>query len=432
MDLDSLLPQDVASEGAVLGAIIHDGESIHLIDLEPEDFYVLTNQKAFREMKAMVEEGIEIDGVTLPIRLKQKGIISSVTETSKWCAPSAARIEEYAAQIKTQAMARKLHQLGERLVDNCRSGDPFDLATEAIENLAGVSEPRGIIDPPQWINVAEGYMENKRSVAHPSGFKELDEKMNGGLHFGGTLMVGGDSGSGKTILALDFIRSCMGLFTPTYIVSRDQTNEDIGGRILAGSAGIERPKIRESEVARAKLELTREWPMWFHPREAPFDVDTICNYIKINVATHGVRVWVVDFLQRIDVRLASGQRHSEGAIKIADTFSNLAQDTNTCGILISRVNKPTQGIATQHRFSGEAGVQNACDDMVFVHPVEYSKDDTKTQFWPHEIRNIELIGKRNFGRHFVPLKLEGELDRYKGYESWTYSQQEAWNNDRRE
>jgi len=422
-------PSDLAAEKAVLGGILHDPAMLTLTELKEDDFFSMAHREIFKAMR----ESKAIDCVTLAPELKKKGIIQSVADLSDLMSqiPSAANILQYAFQVRRASMGRKLMQIGQNLSSGAVNGNPVELSRKAIEALSGVDGEISIVEPETWDNLVEEFLNGKNVAAHPTGFANLDEKMNGGMHFGGTLMVGGDSGVGKTILCIAFIRECMRLGTPVYIVSRDQTNKDVAGRILSSFTGVERTKIRENEVVKARRELTRQWPLFFHPKRASFEIDNICNYIKIMVAKYGIRVWVVDFLQRIGVKLQPGQRSSEGHVTIADRFSDLAQDTNTCGVIISRTTKPAQGMPTQHRFAGEAGVQNACDDMLFVHATDFKTEECKKTFWPNEVRELELIGKRNFGRHFVPLKLVGDKDKYEGWEKWTYQEQTEWQNDRR-
>ena len=427
-----VMPHSIESENCVIGSLIVDPESIHLIDLSPEDFFSEKNRAAFTSLKKMSSSSL--DQVTIQVNLKSMGIVSLFEECSVWTdmAPSSAMIEHHANIVKKLASKRAMIQVGQKLMEGSLDEDPKIAATMAIEQLSGAKSLIVMKNAPHCFEFLEEFLSSERDPVITTGLTKLDEGMEGGLHIGGTLMVGGDSGAGKTMLVLGFVRTAVKKMIPTFIVSRDQTEKDIMAKIFAGCVGISRAEMKGDERASSMKEITRDWPLWFYPREERFDVDSICNRIKIAVAAHGVKVWIVDYIQRIDLDGCPELRSDHARIeKIGNKLSDIAQETKTAGIIISKATKPNREVATQHRFSGGAGLQNACDDMLWVHQYDFTSEERAQLFGKGGVRMVELIGKRNFTKGFVDLKVDYPYDRYKEWKNWSFNEQEAWNAERR-
>ncbi len=425
-------PANVQAEDAVIGCLLHEPDSYSLIeDLRPEEFYSCKNAQIYGLIRDRIVGHLPLDVILVAPELIKRGVIESIVELSSYESriPSYARLPEYAAQVKTTSTARGLIQLGIRLAEEAQRGDPMDAAANAADALRSVSNSAGMKDPIPFSQSLHEYIDEKAVAAHPTGIRDLDESMNGGLHWGGIILVGGESKAGKTLLVLEMIRNCMRYHTPVYAVSRDQLHRHISGRLWAGEAGVDRSMLRSSIKASDIVPVLEKWPLYFHP--SSFDLSTIIAYIKISVATKGIRVWVVDYLQRITTD--GFDKAEKQYVYIADRLSDLAQDTNTCGLVISRVTKPNPGMSSQHRFAGEAGVTNSCDGMLFIHKCqdENADDALAEAFFPNCLRMVEVIGGRYWGDGHVMVRMDGSMDRYRGMEHWGPTETQAWEEYRR-
>lgn len=420
--------RDESAEDAVIGCILFDPREFDVIKevLKPDDFNVMMNRAIYREFCNAAQDKKEIDRVILGPILKSKGIIKDDREldvlAQKMCLPG--MIERYAAVVKEDSACRKLWLLGKEIQNRAAEQTSSDVKAYATEQLESATATSELMEPVSFSDAIDEFRNERQIEAHPIGLEELEKAMSGGLHFGGTVLIGGDAKAGKTVLVLDMLRAAMKFSTPCYVVSRDQLYRHIAGRMWAAEARVPRDCIRASQPAIDVLDGMRGWPLWFH--RGAFDIDTICNAIKMEVARRRVRLWAVDFLQRITIDQGRQEKQESAFVRIADRLSDLAQDTNTCGMVISRVNKPAQGMSTQHRFAGEAGVQNACDGMLFVHPMKDANDSLADSLEGKSLRTIEVLPGRHWGAGSVAVLLDGERDHYEDFSDWTLGQKDAW------
>ena len=417
--------------------MLYEPECIVLIpNLRPEHFYRTTHREIFSNMSSLFSEQKTFDEVTLAAALKKSGSqINTVSDLYKIknAVPSSAMVLHHSAMITQIAMARNAIAIGERLARDAMEGDSADAVAKAEIALKDVGKSAGFAEPISLGDALKEALETENAAAHPTGSEDLDKALGGGLHYGGTLLLGGDSKAGKTVLAMGMINAAITFGTPVYIVSRDQTYKDVALRIYTARAKVHKDKIRDSLLAdkiRPEIDSAKTS---FHDEE--FDLRTICRQIRLAAKLKGVKIWVLDFMQRILVPEMKGAKEHERSVAIADALSDLAQDTETAGVVISRVNKPGEGsFGTQHRFSGGAGVQNSSDGMIFVHLMERENSDLYDAFHPEALRTIEIINGRYYGASVVTMKLVGFQDRFVDQsvspmdddQAWTLAQNDAW------
>jgi len=421
------MPTELDAERAIIGCLLFDNSSFALVSkILTRDDFVSPKSRAIWDQFALADsEGRTTDLVVMEPALKQAGVIKATFELNEMLNHAAlpAMVESYAYTLRESSDRQKLRDLGREIHRRASIDKPADVVAYATEHIS-TSHSSALMEPVSFSDAIDEFRNERQIEAHPIGLAELQDSMNGGLHFAGTLLIGGDAKSGKTVLTLNFLRECMRLGTPSYVISRDQLYRHIAGRMWSAEVGVPRDCIRASSLAQEALTPMREWPLWFH--RGAFDIDTVCASIRVICSTRGVRVWVLDFLQRIAIKLHSGEKQEAAFVRIADRLSDLAQDTNTCGVVISRVTKPSQGGNSQHRFAGEAGVQNACDGMLFVHTMKDANETLKERLEEQYLRTVEVLPGRHWGGSTVALMLDGLHDRYLDFKDWSLGQKDAW------
>uniref|UniRef100_A0A6M3LYR7 DNA 5'-3' helicase n=1 Tax=viral metagenome TaxID=1070528 RepID=A0A6M3LYR7_9ZZZZ len=420
------IPSSIGAEVALIGSVLLAPESLATLTVQEDDFFGLENRQVFQAIRT-----VSTDSVLVAAHLVRIGVFKSATDIGIYISsvPSPANVLEYEAAVKQAARSRRLMGVGADIVNRATIEDPTEVAEHAAAALREINVSSSAMEPVTMKQALLEYCSEKSTAPHPIGgddygLPELGKAIGGGLHWGGIMLVGGEAKNGKTCLALDLLRSAMRFGTPAYVVSRDQLYSHIAGRLWSGESGVPRDKLKSSDDALEIRHLMEGWPIYFH--RAAFDVNAVCAYIRIAAATKGVKIWVVDYLQRLSIASSRSLRTGEGTVAIADALSDLAQDTNTTGIVISRVTKPSPGMSTQHRFSGEAGVQNSCDGMIYVHRMEEANEALRDEFYPDSIRLIEVLAGRYCGDSSVIVKLEGEKDRFKEKAQWSMLQRESW------
>ena len=148
--LDRLPPQSLEAEKAVLGSLLLDPQvcdEIALI-LRKEDFYADANQRLYRSLMAMHDEGKRIDITLLVERLKQDGEYEAIGGAAYLAevaqsVPYAANAVYYAEIVRNKATVRELiHASTEILRDAWEpTDDPKELIRQAEERIFAVHDP---------------------------------------------------------------------------------------------------------------------------------------------------------------------------------------------------------------------------------------------------------------------------------------------------
>ena len=135
--LDRLPPQNLEAERGVLGSLLLDPQMCDEVALElrADDFYADANQKLYRHLLALHDEGKRIDTTLLVERLRQAGELEAVGGTAYLAevlqsVPYAANVMHYAEIVRQKAILRALiHASTEILRD---AWDPTMEVREAV------------------------------------------------------------------------------------------------------------------------------------------------------------------------------------------------------------------------------------------------------------------------------------------------------------
>lgn len=115
------LPKDIEAEQAVLGSILIKPEQFpQIVDLlTPGDFYRDAHAKTYQIMVGLLEEGVEVDIVTVHGRLRDKGLLEAVG--GNLYLPNIMEQVGYAANILTYAQIVHDKSTLRRLMDVCQN-----------------------------------------------------------------------------------------------------------------------------------------------------------------------------------------------------------------------------------------------------------------------------------------------------------------------
>ncbi len=149
--LDRLPPQNLEAERGVLGSLLLDPLMCDEVALElrADDFYADANQKLYRQILALHDEGKRIDTTLLVERLRQAGELEAVGGTAYLAevlqaVPYAANVMHYAEIVRQKAILRALiHASTEILRDAWEPGmEVRDAVNQAEEKIFAVRDSR--------------------------------------------------------------------------------------------------------------------------------------------------------------------------------------------------------------------------------------------------------------------------------------------------
>lgn len=243
---EKILPEDIAAEQAVLGAILFDKDSIkNVIDmLDADDFSREAHKVIYKAMLSLFFHDEPIDYITLTNYLRSRDMLKNVGGLAYVMglnAISAANITYHAAIVKDKSVLRSMiragmiiQELGYNATDVTKAVDQAQhlvmqlsnfhhkesLQTDSLSELLKYSLNRVILS-------------NYKGIY--TGFKCLDHMTNGLLP--GTLtIIHGASGCGKTALVLQIMAYMMQNNNITYIT--DSNINEIALRIICVLAEV--------------------------------------------------------------------------------------------------------------------------------------------------------------------------------------------------
>lgn len=216
---DRVLPIDVDSERAVLGAMMTPDDGATAIEivrgagLSHEHFYKETHKRICRGILDLVERGEPVDLLSVTKELQLTGDIDSVggvmyLDEMIDIVPTVANVEYYVENVKKAAVLRELIFLADRIQSKAyeRNADPAKLVAELQDDISKsdvIGQIAGKVPTAKddWAEFSE-----QLCAGHGSEFLGLKTGLGplnkATLGLRGLSVLGGIPGQGKSSLAL--------------------------------------------------------------------------------------------------------------------------------------------------------------------------------------------------------------------------------------
>mgnify|MGYP000974317058 FL=1 len=359
-------PQNVDAEMSVLGGMMLSKDAIaDVIEiLRSADFYRPAHASVYEVVIELFGRGEPADAVTVGAELKKKGELERIgglpyLHTLVATVPTAANAAYYARIVREQAQLRSLVEAGTRIVQLGYTTDGADV--EGLINLAqsevfAISEQRQTTDYTTLEEIVPDLYEELERNANrdggldgvPTGFSELDSKLNG-LRAGQMIIIAARPGGGKSTLAMDICRSAAvhNNMASTYF-SLEMNRTELSMRLLAAES-----KVFLDRMIKGELE-TRDWQAIARTldkiSQAPLIVDDSPNMTMGEIRAksrrmkqqHGIQLIVIDYLQL----LTSGGKAVESRQQEVSEFSRsiklLAKELEIPIVAVAQLNRDSE------------------------------------------------------------------------------------------
>ena len=275
------VPQDVAAERAVIGAILAEAGVLERVApiLVPPDFIDPRHRLLFVASLDLWDRGEVVDSVTVAAELARRGwidevggqpyITNLVTEL-----PTTVGAEHYARVVQRAATYRDMLRAAAEIGELAYRADPnVDTSlSEAMEKLYSVrgAEQRQDFTILQDLlgDVLQDPLDVDGGVVAPmrTGFGDLDRLLNGGMHASDLVVLAARPSVGKSALALTVARNvALGQSATVAMFSLEMSAEQVAGRLVSAESGVENSRLRvgqhtdeqEAEISRAIGTLSR-------------------------------------------------------------------------------------------------------------------------------------------------------------------------------
>lgn len=326
-----------------------------LLKVGPEDFEFHNLRGMFAALVDAYNAGTAKDEVSATDAIMEAGALDNPAKVDEFStairkAPLAITVTAHAEHVRKNAIRRAMETAETRFNQAFREGLSIDELRAFAQEIVDASEDvsvgmaRRIGDTLDDLLDEVSVRQDIDNSAIPTGFRELDKLLNGGLKGGQMVIVAARPGVGKSTIALDIMRNLAKAGTPSAMFSLEMSEQEVQERALSAESSVSIGHIKSGALRED------EWERIHHGHhvlsDAPIFVDDdpeltmleISARAKLLVRNHGVKLIAVDYLQL----LRSGGKTESRQQEVSD-FSRriklLAKSLNVPIIAVAQLNR---------------------------------------------------------------------------------------------
>jgi len=392
-----LPPYNTDAEESVIGSLLLDGDLIHGLNLEPSDFHYEQNGLCYAACKALADRGVSIDQITVAQELNEQGKLEAaggaayLSGVIAVCATSL-DCQYYADIVKRLAIYRDMITAAGKIASLGYSQGPdiaeaLNKADEILLSLRknGVAAP--IITPKQRADIMSERYDRlygaEAGVALPTGLKDLDNQIGGGLYAGEMVIIGARPGMGKTTLLMNMANNAAVNHT-VLVCSAEMPVEGITDRDIASVLGITTNEVRRGgysddtycRITGEGLQAVIDRQLYFY-HEAPLTTAKILQAGNNMQLRHGLDLIVIDYLGLLDDDYGNSQYERVGYV--SRKLKQIAMKLNVPVLVAHQLNRALEirpdkrPMLYDLRDSGR--IEEDADLVLFLYRESYYKDD---------------------------------------------------------
>jgi replicative DNA helicase len=418
------------------------------LTLRAEDFYSDANQRIFRHILSLHEQGKRIDVTLLVERLKQAGEYEAIGGTAYLAevaqsVPYAANAMYYAEIVRNKSAVRALIHAGTEILRDAwdPSFDPQELLAHAEEKIFRVRDERTSDSVTSIENLLVEAFERidaqaARGGSHatPTHFRDLDQ-LTGGLHPSEFIVLAARPSMGKTALATNIAENVAILSrVPVLFVSLEMSRLELAQRLLSSQGSIDGTKFRSGFISAAEREKLMEAAGRLS--QAPLFIDDTPSRTVTEIAACARRLKrqqklgliVVDYLQLIQPDDPRDPRQEQVA-KMARRLKALARELKIPVMVLAQLNRQVESSGKEeHRprlshLRESGAIEQDADVVMFVHREEYYHTKEKAEELGIVGQGLLILAKqRNGPTDDVKLQWTDKYTRFRDFSEKPYEE----------
>ncbi len=390
-------PHDVQAEKSVLGALLIDPGSFHLVGefLKSDHFYQPEHQVIFSAALALFEKQEPIDVVTLQAQLKKEGTLQKAGGASYLSdlintVPTSAYIQHYGQIVKDDYTKRRLIDLFSRGVEKSfdEKGDVKKLLDSIEAEVFGLSqshmraefiELKDILTE-SYERIEEFAKDGRELRGLSTGFADLDTKL-AGMQDSNLLILAARPGIGKTTFALNIaLHAASKDKIPVGFFSLEMSKEELVDRLLVSAADIDAWRLKTGKLSDddhkrlvSAMGVLSEVPIFIDdtPGLSILEMRTKARKLKVE---HDVKLLVVDYLQLAWAGRKFDSRTNEVSF-VSQNLKNLARELHIPVLALSQLNRAVEQRGTRKPQLADLRESGAIEQDADVVMFLYSEDD---------------------------------------------------------
>ena len=362
---DRLPPHSIEAEQGVLGCVFLSpneclGECIEKLKSGASTFYDLRHQTLFEQLIEMYEAKEPVDLITVPQRLKDKGLLEGVGGLAYLISlpdttPSAANLSFYLGILKDKYLLRQMIVTCSNVLARVyeHEGEVDILLDETERDILQISQTRVDTESRQIrdlvrtaINTIEHYQQRQGMLTGiGTGFTDLD-RMTSGLHEGEMVVIAARPSMGKTSLAMNIAEHVsVEEKLPVGVFSLEMTADSLVLRLMCSRARVNLRDIRGGFIA--ERDFPRLTSAAGKLAGAPLYIDDTPGLSILQLRAkarrmwqqHGVRLFVIDYLQLLHSTARRAENRQQEIADISSGVKALAKELKVPVIVLSQLNR---------------------------------------------------------------------------------------------
>lgn len=351
--------------------------------LQDDDFADEGNRQVWQWCKACVDKAQEVNMLNVYAQAQEQGQLLDVQRY----------IQAKGSEGDVLTLANALHTMGTKRRISEGVQDVLMSIEHDVEYLPSdaVAELEALVDRTTktlkpsveaWHSVlgdilkqAERRARGELPQGTATGFALIDNK--GGMERGELMVIAGRNSNGKTSFALCCAVGVAQRGAPVGIFSLEMTNQQLGTRIASLLAGVNGENIKTAQLDShewdALVGVDSGLPIYFDSVRTA-DIAPLIGNIKAMVASKGVQVVVIDYLQLL--RSRERERHQQMA-NIAHSLEALSKQLEITIVLLSQLRRNVDKDPTprMEELKESGDIADAADSVYLVYrPERHGKD----------------------------------------------------------
>lgn len=428
----SVPPHSVEAEQSILGALLLDNDAIDRIpDLRADQFYRYDHRVIFECITRMIVANRRADVVTVYEALGTAGkdqqvgglpYLNALAQNT----PSSAGIRRYAEIVIERAQLRgvlcAVDEIG-AMVHNRTGKTAAEIIAEAQAKFEPLAEARSF-EPKEVAPILTNIVEEIDARYHgaelpvvPTGFRDLDAKLGGGMRGSELIVVAGRPSMGKTAFSMAIAGHVAQDGQWVLIFSLEMSGKSLHQRNLARVGGIPLGHVLDG-----KKFVDEDWPRLTHAvstmSQMPMLVDDTSGLSMAEIASRsravkrrcGLSLIVVDYLG-----LMTGGTEESQNLRIASYsagLKGLAKQLDVPVIALSQLNRGVEQRPNKRPNMGDLRDSGAIEQDADIILMLY-RDEVYNPDSPDRGTAEIIIGKQRNGETGpVRLAFAGEYQRF--------------------
>ncbi len=401
----ALMPQDIAAEEAVLGAILVNPSVMPKVveSINADSFYKPAHRYVFEAMLQLFNQNQMIDIVSVSdvlsysSRLELVGGRAFINDLA-FKTVTTANVGYYAKIIQDKSIKRALITAGSEIVASGYDQDNVDDSLENAEKLIfDISSQKSTKD---FIPVKEDvfnvyskieyrYQHRDECTGVRTHFYKLDDMTNG-LQKSDLIILAARPSMGKTAFALNIVANvAIKSKVPVAMFSLEMSREQLVQRMMCAEAEVDSQRLRSGNMQSKDwnklatvMEKFSDVPIYIDDTAGCTltDIRAKCRRLAMEVKDLGLVV--IDYLQLINSSSSSNDRNQEISA-ISRGLKILARELNVPIIALSQLSRKVEErgdkrpMLSDLRDSG--AIEQDADIVMFIHREDYYNKDKKDE-----------------------------------------------------